>query len=229
MISGRGGGKPHPRGRRFYHRPGALRPSQCPLGPLEGRCAPAGGRRGEGAPMAERGQGRAYGLWRNTMSWARACPRSGDVPPGGQRTPGRRPRDSRRRVPRSGMRLSCGSGSGWKRGSGRAARAEIDGPHAHCPPRVRKVPFGRPGGQMNGPHAHFVRCPPRGTAPERGQARAHDTAFRKKPWARPWPRSAMGAPSRCPRSPKHTRGRAVPFGRPGGHFRPITSSRGFSD
>jgi len=33
----------------------------------------------EGASLAERGQGRAYGLLRGAISWARACPRSGDV------------------------------------------------------------------------------------------------------------------------------------------------------
>ena len=42
---------------------------------------------------------------------------------------------------------------------------EMNGPHAHCvrcSPLGHSVPFGQPGGRMNGPHAHSVRCPPRG-------------------------------------------------------------------
>jgi hypothetical protein len=34
----------------------------------------------KGVIMAQRGQGRAYGLLRDAASWARACPRSGDIP-----------------------------------------------------------------------------------------------------------------------------------------------------
>ena len=44
---------------------------------------------------------------------------------------------------------------------------------------------------MNDPHAHYVRCA-QGESPERGQARAHDNAFRNRPLARPWPRSSAG-------------------------------------
>ncbi len=39
------------------------------------------------------------------------------------------------------------------------------------PPGGQSVPFGRPGGQLNGPHAHCVRCPPGGSqCPSGGRA-----------------------------------------------------------
>jgi len=79
---------------------------------------------------------------------------------------------------------------------------------------------------MNDSHAHVVRCP--GTSPERGQARAYDTASGKEPWARPWPRSATGTTWRGPGGPKPARKRAMgPAAEPDPerHFRAVLRPR----
>src|SRR5690606_28748350 len=54
----------------------------------------------------------------------------------------------------------------------------MDNPHAHCvrcPPRGRVSVFGRPGAtRMDNPHAHYVRCPPRGRVSGFGRPGATD-------------------------------------------------------
>ena len=63
------------------------------------------------------------------------------------------------------------------RESGDGSEVTVDlrlaGAGVRCSPRGPSVPFGRPGGQMNGPHAHCVRCPPRGRSVPFGRPGGH--------------------------------------------------------